>query len=60
MHASFNIGWDFPSTWTKYGRLRKAWWFHPWCGCDDYGYYIKRYTIGIRVLGFEVSADLTL
>lgn len=57
MEFSFNIGWDFPSSWTKYGRLRKAWWFHPWFGVDSAVF--QRFTTGFRVLGFHISIDFT-
>lgn len=56
MKLSLCVGWDFPSAWTKHGRLRKAWWLHAWCGID-YAFY-GRFTMGFRVLGFEIGIDI--
>lgn len=55
MELAFHIGWDLPSAWTKHGRLRKAWWFHAWCGREDVIY--RRFTMGLRVLGFEIGLN---
>lgn len=55
MELSIHIGWDFPSAWTKHGRLRKCWWLHGWFGLEEVVY--RRFSMGFRVLGFEAGLN---